>query len=73
MLQLIMSKTDDISYSQRVIEINSILQQMENCEDVEIAIELFEKASEHIKSCNNKIEKAKGKYLEVAGTDGEYR
>lgn len=58
-----------VKYSDRVKELEQIISKLQNCEDVDEAVELFEKGSQHILECEKRIQEAKGKYEEIKQTD----
>jgi len=57
--------SEELKYSDRMREVDSIISQIRTSDDVDEAINLFESGCNHLKHCKEKIEKAKGKYEEI--------
>lgn len=55
----------DIKYSDRIKEVEKIVTNLQSCEDVDDAMDLFERGCEHLLKCKEKIESAKGRYEEI--------
>lgn len=57
-----MSSEINMKYSERVKTVEHIISELQTCDDVDDAIALFERASEHLKECERKLEHAQGKF-----------
>ncbi len=57
--------SDELKYSERMREVDVILNKIRVSDDVDDAISLFEVACDHLKKCKDKIDCARGKYEEI--------
>ena len=57
--------SQEVKYSDRMREVDSIINKIRVSDDVDDAIKLFESGCTHLKECKEKIEMAKGKYEEI--------
>jgi len=57
--------SEEVKYSDRMREVESIITNIRSSDDVDEAIKLFETGCLHLKACKEKIEAAKGKYEEI--------
>ena len=60
--------SDEIKFKDMVKQIDNILQKLQSCEDVDDALDLFEKGSMLIQTCERRVESAKGKFEEILNT-----
>tara|TARA_A100001011_G_C13674560_1_gene581046 strand:+ start:201 stop:407 length:207 start_codon:yes stop_codon:yes gene_type:complete len=63
--------SEELKYSERMREIDSIITKLRTSDDVDEAMKLFESGCDHLKFCKEKIEKAKGKYEEILSNHAE--
>ncbi len=49
-------------YSELTKEVERTIKQLQGCDDVDQAVELFERASTYLSLCEAKLEAAKGKF-----------
>tara|TARA_B100000482_G_C12613387_1_gene300095 strand:+ start:5037 stop:5237 length:201 start_codon:yes stop_codon:yes gene_type:complete len=57
--------SEELKYSDRMREVDSIITKLRTSDDVDEAMQLFESGCNHLKHCQKKIEQAKGKYEEI--------
>jgi exodeoxyribonuclease VII small subunit len=58
---------DDKKYSEIIQEVESILQKLQKCEDVDDAMQLFNDATEQLKICETRLANAKGTFEKITG------
>lgn len=64
-----MTDLNDKKYSEIIQEIESILQTLQKCEDVDDAMQLFSNATEQLRICETRLANAKGTFEKITGKD----
>ena len=59
------------TYSDFTRRVSEIVKEMDKNDDVDRALELYEEALSHINECENRLQKARGRFEEINATLGE--
>ena len=57
-----MSNETDMKYSFHVKKIEDIITSLQQCEDIDDAVDMYKEAKKHLNICQKKIELAKGEF-----------
>lgn len=57
--------SDELSYKQKMERVQRAIAELQKSEDIDEAIETYERANELLKQCEAKIESARGKFAEL--------
>lgn len=55
-------KGNDKKYSEHIKDVETAIKKLQNCDDVDDALDLFEQASTSLDLCQAKLDAAKGKF-----------
>lgn len=55
-----------MKYSERMTSIRQLLLELQKCEDIEDAMQMYENALVHIKACEQKLSDAQGRFSELS-------
>ena len=61
--------SDAVKYSDHIDFVEKAIKRIQSCQDIDEALELFEKASERVQICEKKLEDAKGTFEKLKSDD----
>ena len=59
------AQRNELTYAQRMSAVNTLISRLERCDDVDVALRVYDEAVSHLDACETRVAAAQGKFEEL--------